>query len=62
MVEVREVKTRREFKKFVKFPTWLYRNDKNYVPPFELDEFNLTNPKKNASFEDSEAAYFLAYR
>ena len=22
----------------------------------------LTNPKKNASFEDSEAAYFLAYR
>lgn len=62
MVEVREVKTRREFKKFVKFPTWLYRNDENYVPPFELDEFNLTNPKKNESFEDSEAAYFLAYR
>jgi len=62
MVEVREVKTRREFKKFVKFPTELYKNDKNYVPPFELDEFNLTNPKKNASFEDSEAVYYLAYR
>jgi len=62
MVEVREVKSRREFKKFVKFPTKLYKNDKNYVPPFELDEFNLTNPKKNASFDDSEAVYFLAYR
>ena len=62
MVEVKEVKTRREFKKFVKFPTELYKDNPNYIPPFELDEFNLTNPKKNASFEDSEAAYFLAYR
>lgn len=62
MIEVREVKTKKEFKKFVKFPTELYKDNKNYVPPFELDEFNLTNPKKNASFEDSEAIYFLAYK
>ena len=62
MVEVREVKTRREFKKFVKFPTELYKDNPNYIPPFELDEFNLMNPKKNASFEDSDAIYFLAYR
>ena len=62
MVEVREVKTRREFKKFVKFPTKLYKNSVFYVPPIELDEYNLTNPKKNASFEDTDAAYFLAYR
>lgn len=62
MVEVREVKSRREFKKFVKFPTKLHHGKAFYVPAIELDEFNLTNPKKNASFDDAEAAYFLAYR
>lgn len=62
MVEVREVKTKKEFKKFVRFPTELYKDNPNYIPPIELDEYNLTNPKKNASFEDSEAIYFLAYR
>ena len=38
MVEVREVKNRKEFKKFVKFPTILYKDNPYYVPPIELDE------------------------
>ena len=62
MVEVREVKNRKEFKKFVKFPTILYKDNPYYVPPIELDELNLTNPKKNASFHDCDAVYYLAYR
>ena len=40
-----DVKTKKEFKKFVKFPTELYKGNKYYVPPMELDELNLTNPK-----------------
>ena len=62
MVEVKQINSKKEMKKFVKFPTDLYKGNPNYVPPFELDELNLTNPKKNASFHESEAAYFLAYR
>jgi len=62
MVVIREAKTRKDFKKFVKFPTELYKDNPYYVPPFELDELNLTNPKKNASFEDTDAIYFLAER
>ena len=62
MIEVRQVNTKKEFKKFVKFPTELYKNNPYYVPPIELDELNLTNPKKNASFDDCDAVYFLAYR
>ncbi|MBQ9790794.1 MAG: GNAT family N-acetyltransferase [Clostridia bacterium] len=62
MLEIKEIKNKRDFKKFVKFPTELYKNCPNYVPSFELDEFNLTNPKKNASFDESEAIYFLALR
>ena len=62
MIEVRQVKSKKEFKKFVKFPTELYKNNPYYVPPIELDEYNLTNPKKNASFDDCDAVYFLAYK
>lgn len=60
MVTVREINKRKDFKKFVKFVDTLYKDNKCYVPPFELDELNLTNPKKNACFDESEAAYFLA--
>lgn len=62
MIEVKQVTNKREMKKFVKFPSDLYRGNPYYVPPIELDELNLTNPKKNASFEESEAAYFLCYK
>ena len=60
MITVRQITKRRDFKKFVKLPDRLYKDNKNYVPPFEQDELDLTNPKKNACFEESEAAYFLA--
>lgn len=60
MITVRQISTKKDFKKFVKFPDKLYRGNKNYVPPFEQDELDLTNPKKNACFEESEAVYFLA--
>jgi len=60
MITVRQITKRKDLKKFVKFPTNLYKNNKSYVPPFEQEELNLTNPKKNACFEESEAVYFLA--
>ena len=61
MLEIKEVKNKRDFKKFVRFPAKLYKGHPYYVPAFEYDEYNLTNPKKNASFNESEAVYFLAY-
>lgn len=62
MLEIKEINNKRDFKKFVRFPSVLYKGNSYYVPAIELDEYNLMNPKKNASFEESEAAYFLAYR
>ena len=62
MIEIKEIKSRRDFKKFVRFPNEIYKDCPYYVPPIELDEYNLTNPKKNASFEESDAVYFLAYK
>lgn len=60
MITVRQITKKKDFKKFVKFPDKLYKDSKCWVPPFEQDELNLTNKKKNVCFEESEASYFLA--
>ena len=59
MYTIREISKRKDFKKFVKFPTELYKDNPNYVPPMESDEFKMTS-RKNAHFDECEHAYFLA--
>ncbi len=61
MIEVVEVKTKKQIKEFVDFPTKLYKNNPYYVPPIRIDEINLFNPKKNISNDDCDAKFFLAY-
>ena len=62
MVEIREVKTVHDIKKFVKFPYKLYSKNVNWVPPMMLDEINTLRWDKNPAFEYSEARYWMAYR
>ena len=62
MVEIVEVKNKKQIKNFIDFPTKLYKGVKQYVHPLRMSEFEMFNPKKNASFEDCEATYFLAYK
>ena len=38
MVEIREVKSRREIKEFIEFPLRLYKNCPYFVPPLYSDE------------------------
>ena len=59
MYTIRQICKRKDFKRFVKFPTELYKDNPNYVPPMESDEFKMTT-KKNAHFDECEHAYFLA--
>ncbi len=61
MLQIREIQKRKDYKKFVKFPTELYKDNPNYVPPMEMDEFKMTT-KKNAHFNECKQAYFLAER
>ena len=61
MISIKEVITKKDIKNFVDFPTSLYKNSKYYVPPMRLDEINLFDKDKNASFDDCTAKYFLAY-
>ena len=61
MIEIKEVKTKSDKKKFVDFPTKLYKNCKQYVHPLRMDELNLFS-EKNVSYEDCDTVYFLAYK
>ena len=60
MIEIQEVKTKKQKKQFVDFPTALYENCPYYVHPLRMDEINNFNPKKNVSYDDCETACFLA--
>ncbi len=59
MFTIRQINRRKDYKKFVRFPTLLYKDNPNYVPPMESDEYKMTT-KKNAHFAECKQAYFLA--
>ena len=62
MLEIREVKTRSELKRFVTFPNKLYRDVPQYIPPLVSDDMADWNRKANPAFAYSEARCWLAYR
>ena len=60
-INIKQVKTDRDLKKFIKFPLQLYRNNPYYVPSLFTDEINTLHWDKNPAFEYSEAKYWLAF-
>jgi GNAT superfamily N-acetyltransferase len=61
-IEIREVATNRELKKFVRFPFQIYQGHPCWVPGLEFDEMNTLRRDKNPAFEYCEARYWMAYR
>ena len=61
-VEIKQVTTRRDLKRFVSFPNRLYKGNKYYVPSLEFDEVDTLDKDKNPAFDFCESAYFLALR
>jgi hypothetical protein len=61
-LEIREVRTGKEMKKFVTFPLKLYKDHPYYVPSLTFDEINTFDPEKNPAFDFCESICFLAYR
>lgn len=62
MIEIVEVKTKRQLKKFATFPLKLYKNCPYYVPSLRSDEINILNPRVNFNLEKCECKCFLAYK
>lgn len=61
MIEVLEVKTRRQQKDFLEFPNKLYKDNPCYVPPLWSDEIKIFR-KDYLYYETCDAVYYNAYR
>ncbi|MFH1090444.1 MAG: hypothetical protein V1742_02625 [Pseudomonadota bacterium] len=61
-VELKEVKNRRELKKYIYLPKKIHAGHKTWVPPLYGDEWKYYNPKKNRAFSYCDSILFLAYR
>ena len=62
MIEIKEVKTRRDLRKFAGFNEKMYRKVPQAIPDLISDEMANFNPKKNPAFEYAESRQFLAYK
>ena len=61
-LEIKEVKTAKELKAFIKFSLKLYKRNPYYVPALTYDEINTFDPKKNPALDFCESARFIAIR
>ncbi len=62
MLEIREIKTKKDLKLFAEFPVKLYKDCPYYVPSMRSDEINAFNPKKNHSLAHNDVKGFLCFK
>ena len=61
-VDIMEVRTRKQLKEFVLFPTRLYADCPNFVPPLISDEMASLSLDHNPTYETADATILLAVR
>jgi GNAT superfamily N-acetyltransferase len=61
-VSIREVHTRKDLRRFISFPFALYKNNKYWIPPLLMDEWNTLDPNRNPAFEHCRVRYLLAQK
>ena len=61
-VTIKTVRSKKELSQFIKFPFEIYKEDRFWVPPLNMEQKNLLDRKKNPFFKNAEAEYFLAER
>jgi GNAT superfamily N-acetyltransferase len=59
---IREIKSRADKLRFIKFPWTIYHDDPYWVPPFISERVAFLDPTKNPSLEHIDVALFLAER
>jgi len=61
-ITIKEVKSKRDLREFVKFPFSLYKNTPQWVPPLNFDEVRTLSRDKNPAFEYCDAKLWLLYK
>ena len=59
-ITIRETRTRKDLRRFINFPFTLYRNNKYWIPPLLMDEWNVLDSNKNPAFDHCRVKYLLA--
>jgi len=61
-ITIREVRTPKELRDFIRFPFSLYKDSPNWVPPLFRDEWEVFNPKKNPALAHCQTKKWVAVR
>jgi hypothetical protein len=61
-VEIRQVHSKEDRKRFLDLPYRLYATEKRWVPPLRMERKEHIDPAKNPFFEHAEVQLFLAQR
>lgn len=61
-LEIKEIGSKKELKKFIKFQIELYKGVPQFVPPFIDMELSTVLKGKNPAFDHCEAKYWMAYQ
>lgn len=62
MITVKEAKTPKEMKEFIKFSFTLYKDNPYWIPPLIADEMETFDKGKNPAFDQAEAKFYIAYK
>ena len=62
MITIKEAKTKKEIKDFIKFSFELYKDCPYWIPPIISDELENFDVTKNPAFAHADAKFYLAYR
>lgn len=60
MITVKEIRGRKQLKRFVKFAIDLYKGNDCYVPPIISDEVNNLDPRHNPALWFCDSVFFMA--
>ncbi len=61
-VQIKQVKSKGDLRKFIYLPDKLHKDHETWVPPLYSDEWKFLNPKENKAHSYSDTILFLAYR
>lgn len=62
MIQIKEARTKKAMKAFVRFPFRLYRDSPYWVPPIIREELSTLDIHENPVFEQAKAKFYLAYK
>jgi GNAT superfamily N-acetyltransferase len=61
-LEIRRVRTRADFRRFIHFPETLHRDEPCWAPPLWSEEKRTYDPRRNPVLRESDFVLFLAWR